>query len=218
MKCQFVDGTYLVSFQWNAGWNAAAVDRSENPPNSRWNAGTQTLERTLEVKRSVPLHFLRVERWNAERWILTPTEAASRARSKPPASWRRPRRCPMTDTPPRLRRLRPGASVRQLNLGARVPTIPPAQEAASAERAALYASPRWRAERRDFLAAHPACVTMGCGQRATVVDHGGGHQRPDWRPRFWDRSTWQPMCSTCHAAKSARELGAWRRTGGTVPR
>jgi len=29
----------------------------------------------------------------------------------------------------------------------------------------------------------------------------------------WDEARWQPLCADCHAAKSAGEFAAWRRTG-----
>lgn len=115
------------------------------------------------------------------------------------------------------RRLAPGAGRRRVDLAARVPRLPSAMERGNAYRAELYASPRWRRERRAFLQLHPICVNAGkaerCTIRATVPDHRGGHQRPDWLDRFWDQSTWQPMCSTCHAAKSRAELQAWREAG-----
>jgi hypothetical protein len=89
-------------------------------------------------------------------------------------------------------------------------------EAGNRERAALYRSRRWRKARDAFLACNPVCCTPGCGQCAAIVDHRDGHQRDDWRARFWDQSTWQPMCFACHAAKSARELAAWRDAGESV--
>jgi len=113
-------------------------------------------------------------------------------------------------TGPRLRRTGPPA-LRQVNLGARVARLPSPMERGNFARSELYASPRWRRERRAFLKAHPVCVTPGCGQRAVVVDHG--HQRHDWLVTFWDHATWQPMCSTCHAVKSRGELTAWRQAG-----
>jgi hypothetical protein len=80
----------------------------------------------------------------------------------------------------------------------------------AAERDALYASERWHKRRKNFLTFNPRCA---CGRPATVVDHRDGHRRPDWRARFFDTSTWQSMCSVCHAAKSAAELADWRRHG-----
>jgi hypothetical protein len=81
------------------------------------------------------------------------------------------------------------------------------------DRARLYASPRWRCERRAFLKLHPICATAGCGRPAVVADHRDGHQRPDWLARFWDQTRWQPMCEGCHGAKSRAELTAWRQAG-----
>jgi hypothetical protein len=102
-------------------------------------------------------------------------------------------------------------AARRINLGARVARLPTEMEAGNARRAVLYASPRWRRERRAFLKLNPICVTAGCGQRAVVVDHRDGHQRDDWAARFWDQATWQPMCLTCHGKKSRAELTSWRQ-------
>jgi len=52
----------------------------------------------------------------------------------------------------------------------------------------------WRAARRDYLAAHPACTA--CGAPATVVDHRRAHRGDP--ALFWDRSNWQPLCKPCH--------------------
>lgn len=108
------------------------------------------------------------------------------------------------------RPLRLGAGLPQARLTAPVMRLPTQMEQGNAERAVLYRSRRWRRERAAFLARNPFC---GCGRRARIVDHRDGHQREDWRARFWDVSTWQPMCDDCHAAKSAHELAAWRAAG-----
>jgi hypothetical protein len=112
--------------------------------------------------------------------------------------------------------MRLGASVHPVSLAAPVPRLLTAMEAGNRERAALYRSRRWRKARYAFLVLNPICCTPGCGQRSVIVDHRAGHQRDDWRARFWDQSTWQPMCFACHAAKSARELAAWRDAGESV--
>lgn len=112
-----------------------------------------------------------------------------------------------------IRRLATGAGLRRVNLAARVAVLPSPMERGNKLRAVLYASPRWRRERRAFLKAHPICITAGCGKRSTTVDHRDGHQRDDWLLRFWDKSTWQPMCGTCHAIKSRAELHAWQQAG-----
>jgi len=118
--------------------------------------------------------------------------------------------------PERPRPLSLSARVPRTSLAAPVMRLPTAMEQGNRERALLYRSSRWRRERVLFLATHATC---GCGATAVVVDHRDGHQREDWRERFWDQSTWQPMCSACHAAKSARELDAWRDAGeGVTPR
>jgi 5-methylcytosine-specific restriction protein A len=118
----------------------------------------------------------------------------------------------------RLRTLSLAASVGVTRLSARVARLPTQLELGHRERSLLYRSARWRRERTRFLRLYPVCCTPGCGRRAVVVDHRDGHQRMDWRERFWDRSTWQPLCRACHSAKSARELAAWRDAGEGVLR
>lgn len=114
-------------------------------------------------------------------------------------------------------RMRTGSAVQSMTLAARVARIPTEQERGHAERQALYRSQRWRSERKAFLQANPFCweeTARGqCAKAASVVDHTVGHQHVDWRARFWDRTAWAPMCRTCHAAKSARELAAWKGAG-----
>ncbi len=102
--------------------------------------------------------------------------------------------------------------IRRLDLAAAVRRLPTELEAGNAARATLYASPKWRNERRAFLKLHPACITPGCGQRAVVIDHRDGHEG-DWPARFWNQKTWQPMCLICHARKSRAELTSWRGRG-----
>jgi 5-methylcytosine-specific restriction endonuclease McrA len=57
----------------------------------------------------------------------------------------------------------------------------------------------------SYLSEHRWCT---CGQRATLVDHihpvsqGGA---------FWDAANHQPMCASCHASKTTREING-RRT------
>ena len=118
---------------------------------------------------------------------------------------------------PRARPLSLTARVPAASLAARVLRLPTQMEQGNTERVVLYRSRRWRRERAAFLARNPVCCTPGCGQRSVVVDHRDGHQHEQWRERFWNQSTWQSMCSDCHAAKSARELAAWRAHGeGTL--
>jgi 5-methylcytosine-specific restriction endonuclease McrA len=91
--------------------------------------------------------------------------------------------------------------------------------AGSAERVALYHTARWQHARRRFLAEHPLCVVCeaaGYVIAAVAVDHRDGHCRTDWRPRFWDETTWQGLCTDCHNQKSARELAAWNRGAGAA--
>lgn len=77
------------------------------------------------------------------------------------------------------------------------------RSAEAAERSKLYRSARWKRLRVRFLSEHPACIQ--CGQRATTVDHKFGHSDPRWRERFFDPAGLAPMCTACHASKSAIE-------------
>jgi 5-methylcytosine-specific restriction endonuclease McrA len=101
--------------------------------------------------------------------------------------------------------------MRLLNTGPR-PLKPERLQQARApgfnRRLALYASPRWRASRIDFLLRNPLCASCsarGIHEKATVVDHVRSHALPGWEERFWDPSNWQPLCVSCHNAKSASE-------------
>ena len=92
------------------------------------------------------------------------------------------------------------------------------QRAASAERAGLYHSARWQRARLRYLRDNPLCATCGAAGlvvAAFAVDHSEGHRTGDWRARFWDEATWQALCLACHNTKSATELAAWNRIGGS---
>lgn len=77
--------------------------------------------------------------------------------------------------------------------------------------AAVYRSARWSALRARVLRDEPlcrACAVAGRTELATQVDHiVGVRVRPDLA---YDRDNTQPLCSVCHAEKSAAE----RRSGG----
>lgn len=68
---------------------------------------------------------------------------------------------------------------------------------------------RWQRARLAYLAKHPLCVAcraLGRVEAATVVDHIEPH-RGDM-VKFWDSaSNWQPLCDSCHSAKTANEEG-----------
>ena len=78
----------------------------------------------------------------------------------------------------------------------------------------------WQQARAAFLAANPwcrACAAAGREVRATHVDHVVPH-RGD-RQRFWNRTNWQPLCTSHHSAKTATEDGGFgnrRRRGRGV--
>src|SRR5690606_28301072 len=66
---------------------------------------------------------------------------------------------------------------------------------------------RWARYAKQFLARHPLCrVCQAAGRvaAATEVDHivpvQGAHDA-----RFWDEANHQPLCRSCHAAKTAAE-------------
>jgi hypothetical protein len=114
-----------------------------------------------------------------------------------------------------------GATARSIDLGkgnGKPAMVTTELERAGAERRSLYHSQRWLRVRRQFLMGNPlceACTAAGLVVAAVVVDHVHGHQRADWRERFWDTSTLQGLCLDCHAKKSASELAEWNRAGGS---
>lgn len=65
---------------------------------------------------------------------------------------------------------------------------------------------RWQKASKAFLQRHPLCrPCSGAGRvkAADVVDHKIPHRGDD--RLFWDETNWQPMCYSCHGAKSASE-------------
>ncbi len=114
--------------------------------------------------------------------------------------------------------LKMGIALKPISLAATMRTIQTDVEAGSAERARMYHTARWQRARLQFLADNPLCIEChraGIVAAAAVVDHRDGHQRSDWRARFWDERTWQPLCLDHHNAKSARELAQWNRAAGS---
>lgn len=59
----------------------------------------------------------------------------------------------------------------------------------------------WEKARKLFLRRHPHCAR--CNAPANVVDHKTPH-RGD-QAIFWDRSRWQPLCTSCHSGAKQRE-------------
>lgn len=59
---------------------------------------------------------------------------------------------------------------------------------------------RWDKARASFLLQHPTCAC--CPSPATTVDHIKPH-RGDMA-LFWDRTNWQPLCTTCHSRHKQR--------------
>lgn len=74
----------------------------------------------------------------------------------------------------------------------------------------LYASARWKRERRAFLREYPACAV--CGKPAVVVDHIQPHRGNELL--FWDHFNWQPLCWKHHSAKTLEENGYFRGDRG----
>ena len=72
----------------------------------------------------------------------------------------------------------------------------------------LYRTDRWQRLRRRVLSEQPFCAMRAQRERcrlvATEVDHIKPH-RGD-RRLFFDRANLQPMCRSCHAQKTAREV------------
>lgn len=62
---------------------------------------------------------------------------------------------------------------------------------------------QWRKARAAFLRINNRCAWPGCGAPATTVDHIKPH-RGDMR-LFWDRTNWQPLCSSCHNRHKQRQ-------------
>lgn len=74
----------------------------------------------------------------------------------------------------------------------------------------LYRTARWRRERRAFLNENPACAI--CGGPARIVDHIVPHRGNE--SLFWDVGNWQPLCMSCHSAKTLRENGYFKKNSG----
>ncbi|TPM61098.1 HNH endonuclease [Mesorhizobium sp. B2-2-4] len=60
---------------------------------------------------------------------------------------------------------------------------------------------KWDRERAAYLYLHNTC--RKCGREATTVDHIIPH-RGD-RSLFWNRSNWQPLCTSCHNSVKQRQ-------------
>lgn len=72
----------------------------------------------------------------------------------------------------------------------------------------------WQKASRAYLAEHPWCAEcqrQGVRTPATEVDHRIPHKGN--RQLFWDKENWQPLCHSCHSAKTAREDGGFGRRG-----
>ena len=59
-----------------------------------------------------------------------------------------------------------------------------------------------------FLAQHPICAILGCGQLATDVDHKIAVDGPN-DPLFWEESNHQALCHSCHSEKTVKENGGF---------
>ena len=65
---------------------------------------------------------------------------------------------------------------------------------------------RWNKARLGFLRKHPLCAERERNGRVTAaneVDHIVPHLGD--MAAFWVRENWQPLCKSCHSAKTARE-------------
>ncbi len=67
----------------------------------------------------------------------------------------------------------------------------------------------WDRAREAFLRTYPFC--RRCGEPAKVVDHIKPHRGNS--DLFWDKSNWQPLCTSCHSGAKQREER--RSTEGT---
>ena len=108
-------------------------------------------------------------------------------------------------------------------LGSPAPTSPgKTRSAAGTERQRLYQTARWRKLRKAHLATEPLCVHCqreGRVVQAAVVDHILGHDRPDWRERFFDPANLMSLCKPHHDRKTGREThggGGGQSSGNSI--
>jgi 5-methylcytosine-specific restriction endonuclease McrA len=76
-------------------------------------------------------------------------------------------------------------------------------KATSGQRGYTYA---WQKASKAFILANPLCAMCERQGRVTataLVDHIEPH-RGDMT-LFWDKSNWQPLCTTCHSSVKQRE-------------
>ncbi|MEG0429008.1 MAG: HNH endonuclease signature motif containing protein [Hydrogenoanaerobacterium sp.] len=69
---------------------------------------------------------------------------------------------------------------------------------------------KWAKSRACYLAEHPWCAECAKHNRqtpATEVDHKQPHCGD--MKLFWDITNWQPICHSCHSAKTAKENGGF---------
>lgn len=59
---------------------------------------------------------------------------------------------------------------------------------------------KWREQSAAYLRVNNVC---SCGRKSAVVDHIVPHNGD--MVLFWDRSNWQPLCTSCHSSKTGRE-------------
>jgi 5-methylcytosine-specific restriction protein A len=79
----------------------------------------------------------------------------------------------------------------------------------------LYQTRRWRRLSARFLADKvcAACEAQGVIVKAAETDHIEPHRGDT--TLFWDETNWQPLCASCHSAKTWREtLAPATRTRG----
>lgn len=67
----------------------------------------------------------------------------------------------------------------------------------------LYSREEWKRGRAEFLEENPVCAV--CGRPAEIVDHIVPHRGSELL--FFERDNWQPLCRSCHGAKTMRENG-----------
>ena len=71
-----------------------------------------------------------------------------------------------------------------------------------------YRTDRWQRLRSRVLSKQPFCAMRGQRERCRLVATEVDHIRPHRGDRrlFFDRANLQPMCRSCHAQKTAREV------------
>lgn len=72
----------------------------------------------------------------------------------------------------------------------------------------LYESSEWRTKSKAFLQQYPVCNICGI-KPSKITDHIVPHRGN--LELFWDRNNWQPVCWSCHSAKTLKENNYFKK-------